>query len=56
MDIHELINLLAHGTLDSLYMIIICTVVSYIIGLPIGVSLIAHSNSTGRNKAAGHIQ
>ena len=40
MDIHELINLLAHGTLDSLYMIIICTVVSYIIGLPIGVSLI----------------
>ena len=40
MDIHELIALLAHGTLDSLYMIIICTVVSYIIGLPIGVSLI----------------
>ena len=40
MDIHELISLLAHGTLDSLYMIIICTVVSYIIGLPIGVSLI----------------
>ena len=40
MDIHELITLLAHGTLDSLYMIIICTVVSYIIGLPIGVSLI----------------
>ncbi len=40
MDIHELTSLLAHGTLDSLYMIIICTVVSYIIGLPIGVSLI----------------
>ena len=40
MDIHELIALLAHGKLDSLYMIIICTVVSYIIGLPIGVSLI----------------
>ena len=40
MDIHELLSLLGHGTLDSLYMIIICTVVSYIIGLPIGVSLI----------------
>ena len=40
MDIHELLSLLGHGTIDSLYMIIICTVVSYIIGLPIGVSLI----------------
>ncbi|MBQ6150270.1 MAG: ABC transporter permease [Mogibacterium sp.] len=40
MDIHELLSLLGHGTLDSLYMIIICTVVSYIIGLPVGVSLI----------------
>ena len=40
MEIHELLSLLGHGTLDSLYMIIICTVVSYIIGLPIGVSLI----------------
>ncbi|MBQ6439509.1 MAG: ABC transporter permease [Mogibacterium sp.] len=40
MDIHELLSLLGHGTLDSLYMIIICTVVSYLIGLPIGVSLI----------------
>ncbi len=33
-------SLLGQGTLDSLYMIIVCTVVSYIIGLPIGVSLI----------------
>ena len=40
MEIHELLSLLGQGTLDSLYMIIICTVVSYIIGLPIGVSLI----------------
>ena len=40
MEIHELLSLLGHGTLDSLYMIIICTVVSYLIGLPIGVSLI----------------
>lgn len=40
MDIHELLTLLGQGTLDSLYMIIICTAVSYIIGLPIGVSLI----------------
>ena len=40
MDIHDLLSLLAEGTLDSLYMIIICTAVSYLIGLPIGVSLI----------------
>ena len=40
MELHDLMSLLGQGTLDSLYMIIICTVVSYIIGLPIGVSLI----------------
>ncbi len=40
MSLQELFSLLGHGTLDSLYMIIICTVVSYIIGLPIGVSLV----------------
>ena len=40
MDFHDLLSLLGQGTLDSLYMIIICTVVSYIIGLPIGVSLV----------------
>ena len=32
MDIHELLTLLGQGTLDSLYMIIICTVISYVIG------------------------
>ena len=40
MELHDLLSLLGQGTLDSLYMIVICTVVSYIIGLPIGVSLI----------------
>ena len=40
MDIHELLTLLGQGTLDSLYRIIICTVISYVIGLPIGISLI----------------
>ena len=40
MDFHDLLSLLGQGTLDSLYMIIICTVVSYIIGLPIGVALV----------------
>ena len=40
MDLHTLTELLGQGTLDTLYMIVICTVVSYIIGLPIGVSLI----------------
>ena len=40
MEMNELMSLLGQGILDSLYMIVICTVVSYIIGLPIGVSLI----------------
>lgn len=40
MELHDLFSLLGQGTLDSLYMILICTLVSYIIGLPIGVSLI----------------
>lgn len=40
MELHDLLSLLGQGTLDSLYMILICTLVSYIIGLPIGVSLI----------------
>lgn len=40
MDTSTLFALLGQGTLDSLYMIIVCTVVSYLIGLPIGVSLI----------------
>ena len=40
MDLHTLTELLGQGTLDTLYMIAVCTVVSYIIGLPIGVSLI----------------
>ena len=40
MELHELLSLLGQGTLDSLYMIIICTVISYLIGLPIGVSLV----------------
>ena len=40
MDFSTLGSLLGQGTLDTLYMIVVCTVVSYIIGLPIGVSLI----------------
>ena len=40
MDFNTLGSLLGQGTLDTLYMIVVCTVVSYIIGLPIGVSLI----------------
>ena len=40
MSLHELLSLLGQGTLDSLYMIIICTLISYLIGLPIGVSLV----------------
>ena len=40
MALNELFSLLGQGTLDTLYMIVICTTVSYIIGLPIGVSLV----------------
>ena len=40
MDFSTLGSLLGQGTLDTLYMIVVCTVVSFIIGLPIGVSLI----------------
>lgn len=40
MEMNELVSLLGQGALDSLYMIVICTIVSYLIGLPIGVSLI----------------
>jgi D-methionine transport system permease protein len=40
MELQELFALLGKGTLDSLYMIIICTAVSYLIGLPLGVSLV----------------
>ena len=40
MELQELFALLGPGTLDSLYMIIICTAVSYLIGLPLGVSLV----------------
>lgn len=40
MEMNELMSLLGQGLVDSLYMIIICTAVSYLIGLPIGVSLI----------------
>ena len=40
MELQELFALLGKGSLDSLYMIIICTAVSYLIGLPLGVSLV----------------
>ena len=40
MELNELFTLLGQGLLDSLYMIIICTAVAYLIGLPIGVSLV----------------
>lgn len=40
MALNELFSLLGQGTIDTLYMIVICTTVSYIIGLPIGVSLV----------------
>lgn len=40
MDAHTLIELLAEGTVQTLIMTIIGTLVSYVIGLPVGVSLI----------------
>lgn len=40
MDAHTLIELLAEGTVQTLIMTIVGTLVSYVIGLPVGVSLI----------------
>ena len=40
MDAHTLVQLLAEGTVQTLTMALLGTLVSYIIGLPIGVSLI----------------
>ncbi len=43
MDAHTLIELLEEGTVQTLIMTIVGTLVSYIIGLPVGVSLIVTS-------------
>lgn len=40
MDAQTLISLLWEGTLQTLYMTLVATLVSYLIGLPVGVSLI----------------
>ena len=40
MDAHELASLLGHEALITLYMTFIGTLVAYVIGLPIGVSLV----------------
>lgn len=40
MDAHTLTSLLWEGTLQTLYMTLAATLVSYLIGLPVGVSLI----------------
>lgn len=40
MDAHSLIALLGSETVKTLYMTVIATLVSYLIGLPIGVSLV----------------
>ncbi|MBR0379014.1 MAG: ABC transporter permease [Mogibacterium sp.] len=40
MDTHELIQLLGEGTVQTLIMTLVGTLLSYIIGLPVGVSLI----------------
>ena len=40
MDTHELIQLLGEGTAQTLIMTLVGTLLSYIIGLPVGVSLI----------------
>jgi D-methionine transport system permease protein len=40
MDTHTLVSLLWEGTLQTLYMTLVATLVSYLIGLPVGVSLI----------------
>lgn len=60
MDAHTLISLLGEETLKTLYMTLVGTLVAYIIGLPIGVSLIVTSPNGIRpmglyNKVMGFI-
>ena len=60
MDTHTLISLLGEETLKTLYMTLVGTLVAYIIGLPIGVSLIVTSPNGIRpmglyNKVMGFI-
>ncbi len=60
MDANTLIHLLAEETLKTLYMTLVGTLVAYIIGLPIGVSLIVTSPNGIRplglyNKVMGFI-
>ena len=60
MDANTLIHLLAEETLKTLYMTLVGTLVAYIIGLPIGVSLIVISPNGIRplglyNKVMGFI-
>lgn len=43
MDTHTLVSLLGTETVRTLYMTVIATLVSYLIGLPVGVSLIVTS-------------
>ncbi len=48
----EVINLLASGTLETLYMTLVSTAISYILGIPIGVILyITAENGIRRNRA-----
>lgn len=39
MEISKLIPLLADGTLETLYMVLVSTVLSYVIGIPLGIIL-----------------
>ena len=43
MGAQELISLLAEETVKTLYMTVVATVIAYLVGLPIGVSLIVTS-------------
>ena len=50
MDAHTLVSLLAEETVKTIYMTVIATLVSYLIGLPVGVSLVV----TGPNGIRPH--
>lgn len=60
MDTHTLIQLLGEGTVQTLIMTLVGTMVSYVIGLPVGVSLIVTGPNgikpvTWYNKTMGFI-
>lgn len=56
MELSKLFALLAEGTVDTLYMVLISTTLSYVIGIPLGIILhITSENGLCENKIANAV-